>query len=154
MAITVAFDSPTIQVDATNIGDPFSPFRDGGLGSDGDNGIGNRDCCGGIGDRDGRKPGITGGGRRHNATAPQLLYKVDPEFSEEARKAKFSGVVVLAIEVDANGRATAFRVIQGPGLGLEEKAIDAVKQWRFRPGLQDGKPVSTSAIIQVNFRLL
>jgi len=153
MAITVAFDSPTIQVDAANIGDPLSTLPNGGLGRNGVNGIGDHGCCGGIGDGDRGRPGITSGGR-HNVTAPQLLYKIDPEFSEEARKAKFSGVVILAIEVDPNGRATGFRVIQSPGLGLDQKAIDAVKQWRFRPGLEDGKPVTTNATVQVNFRLL
>jgi len=153
MAITVAFDSPTIQVDAANIGDPLSRLPNGGLGMHSVNGIGDG-CCGGDGDGVRGRPGITSGGRRHNITAPQLLYKVDPEFSEEARKAKFSGMVVLAIEVDANGRATGFRVVQSPGLGLDQKAIEAVKQWRFRPGLLDGKPVTTSATVQVNFRLL
>lgn len=87
-------------------------------------------------------------------TQPQLIYKVEPEFSEDARKAKFSGMVILAIEVDAAGHPRAFRVVQSPGLGLEQKAIDAVKQWRFKPGYQDGKPVVTSATVEVNFRLL
>jgi TonB family protein len=79
---------------------------------------------------------------------------VEPEFSEDARKAKYSGLVILAIEVDTTGHARAFRVIQSPGLGLEQKAIDAVTQWRFRPGYQDGKPVVTGATVEVNFRLL
>ena len=63
-------------------------------------------------------------------------------------------MVILAIEVDATGHARALRVLQSPGLGLEQKAIDAVTQWRFRPGYQDGKPVVTSATVEVNFRLL
>jgi len=153
MAIAVAFDSPTLEIDTANIGDPLSHLRVGEFGRNGRGGIGDHGCCGGIGNNDHGPPGMSSGGR-HSVTPPQLLYKVDPEFSEEARKAKFSGVVILAIEVDANGRATSFRVLQGPGLGLEQKAIEAVKQWRFRPGLQDGKAIVTSATVQVNFRLL
>jgi TonB family protein len=153
MAITVAFDSPTVQIDAADLGDPLSKLRMGELGSSGFNGIGDRGCCGGIGDGDKGPPGITRGSG-HPITPPQLLYKVEPEFSEEARKAKFSGVVILAIEVDATGHARGFRVLQAPGLGLEEKAIEAVTKWRFRPGYQDGKPVVSGATVYVNFRLL
>ncbi|HLK20046.1 MAG TPA: energy transducer TonB [Bryobacteraceae bacterium] len=153
MAISVAFDSPTVQIDPSKIGDPLSSLPVGALGMHGRDGIGDR-CCGpGIGNGPNGTPGITRGST-HRVTAPQLIYKVEPEFSEDARKAKFSGMVVLAIEVDASGHPRAFRVVQSPGLGLEEKAIDAVKQWRFKPGYQDGKPVVTSATVEVNFRLL
>lgn len=153
MMITVAFDSPTVEIDASNIGDPYSKLGVGALGSRGVNGIGDRGCCKGIGDGDKGTPGITSGSG-HRITPPQLIYKVEPEFSEDARKAKYSGVVILAIEVDTAGHARAFRVIQSPGLGLEQKAIEAVTQWRFRPGYQDGKPVVTGATVEVNFRLL
>jgi protein TonB len=153
MIISVAFDSPTVQIDANNIGDPLSTLPIGALGMHGDNGIGDRSCCGGIGNDHQGTPGITSGSG-HRITAPQLIYKVEPEFSEDARKAKFSGMVILAIEVDAAGHPRAFRVVQSPGLGLEQKAIDAVKQWRFKPGYEDGKPVVTGATVEVNFRLL
>lgn len=153
MAITVAFDSPTIQIDTRDIGDPLSNLPVGEFGSHGDNGIGKRGSRGGIGDGDKGPPGITYGSG-HPITPPQLIYKVEPEFSEEARKAKYSGVVILAIEVDAAGHAGGFRVLQGPGLGLEQKAIEAVTKWRFRPGYQDGKPVVSTATVYVNFRLL
>jgi len=152
MMISVAFDSPTVQIAANDIGDPFSKLGVGAAGMHGVNGVGSG-CCQGIGDDHQGPPGITSGSGRR-ITPPQLIYKVEPEFSEEARKAKFSGMVLLAIEVDAAGHPRAFRVIQSPGLGLEEKAIDAVKQWRFRPGYQDGKPVVTGATVEVNFRLL
>jgi TonB family protein len=79
---------------------------------------------------------------------------VEPEFSEAARKAKYQGVVVLAIEVDASGHPRNLRVLEQLGLGLDEKAIEAVSQWRFRPGYQDGRPVVTSATVQVSFRLM
>jgi periplasmic protein TonB len=64
------------------------------------------------------------------------------------------GVVILYGEVDTSGRLRNIRVTRGLGLGLEEKAIEAVKQWRFRPGTLDGKPVVAAAAIEVNFRLL
>ena len=153
MTMTVAFDSPTVQIDPNDIGDPLSKLKMGEFGSHGRDGVGNHGCCGGFGDGDRGTPGITGGSG-HKITPPQLIYKVEPEFSEEARKAKFSGVVILSIEVDTTGHARGFRVLQSPGLGLDQKAIDAVSQWRFRPGSQDGKPVVTGATIQVSFRLL
>jgi TonB family protein len=87
-------------------------------------------------------------------SAPSLIYKVEPEYSEEARKAKYQGVVVLYVEVDPGGRAGNLRVLNSLGLGLDEKAIDAVRKWRFRPGYKDGKPVTVVAIVEVNFRLL
>jgi TonB family protein len=87
-------------------------------------------------------------------TPPQLVYKVEPEFSEEARRAKYSGAVVLAIQVDSNGTARDIQVRQGLGLGLDEKAIEAVSHWRFRPAIVDGKPVASEAVVQVNFQLL
>ncbi len=92
--------------------------------------------------------------RGRGVTPPQLLYKVEPEFSEDARKAKYQGVVVLSIEVDASGTVRNVRVRQSLGLGLDEKAIEAVSRWRFRPGLFDGMPVVTEATVQVTFQLL
>jgi len=112
--------------------------------------IGDGGCCG-FGGNGGSIPA---GGPHHAVTGPQLLYKVEPEFSEEARKAKFEGVVVLAIEVDAHGEPHVQRIVQALGLGLDEKAMEAVRKWRFRPGYQDGKPVATGAIVEVRFRLL
>jgi len=87
-------------------------------------------------------------------TPPQLVYKVEPEFSDEARKAKHQGVVVLTIEVDSSGNVRNVRVRQSLGLGLDEKAMEAVSRWRFRPGILDGKPITTEAVVQVNFQLL
>jgi TonB family protein len=87
-------------------------------------------------------------------TAPVLLYKTQPDYTEEARKAKYQGTVLLYIEVDPSGKATNIRVQRSLGLGLDEKAIEAVKQWKFKPGYRDGNPVPVSATIEVNFRLL
>ncbi|HTM49696.1 MAG TPA: energy transducer TonB [Bryobacteraceae bacterium] len=87
-------------------------------------------------------------------TAPLLVFKVDPEYSEEARKAKYSGAVLLTIEVDQAGRTRHVHVARGIGLGLDERGIEAVKHWRFKPGLKSGMPVVVRATVEVNFRLL
>jgi TonB family protein len=87
-------------------------------------------------------------------TPPAVIYRVDPEYSEEARKAKYSGAVELRVDVDASGRVTNAAVIHSLGLGLDEKAIEAAKQWRFRPAMKDGKPIDSQVLIDLNFRLL
>lgn len=87
-------------------------------------------------------------------SAPTLVFKVEPEYSEEARKAKFQGTVVLYVVVDEKGSPRDLRVVRPLGLGLDEKAIEAVTKWRFRPGYKDGKAVPVAATIEVNFRLL
>src|SRR5579864_3742146 len=85
MPITVAIDSPTIEVNPAQIGDPASSLIIGGLGRNGFNGIGDHGCCGGIGDQTSGRPGISADGRiGHKITPPQLIYKVEPEFSEAA----------------------------------------------------------------------
>lgn len=100
--------------------------------------------------------GNTGGGPRRiggGVSAPELLYKVEPEFSEEARKAKVAGNVLVGIWVDASGNPTHVRVLRGVGMGLDEKAIEAVRQYRFKPGMENGKPVVTEVNIEVNFQI-
>ncbi len=155
MPVTVAFETPTIDVGPADVGNPTSRLIIGGLGSNGFNGIGEKGCCRGIGDQTSGKPGISTSGRiGRKITPPQLIYKVEPEFSEAARKAKYQGVVVLAIEVDADGHPRNLRILEMLGLGLDEKAIEAVSQWRFRPGYQDGRPVVTTATVEVTFRLM
>jgi TonB family protein len=94
--------------------------------------------------------GIGSGG----VTAPVLVFKKEPEYSEEARKAKYQGTVVLYVEVTPDGKAANMRVLRSLGLGLDEKAMEAVRQWKFKPGLKDGKAVTVAATIEVNFRLL
>jgi periplasmic protein TonB len=153
LPITVAFDTPA-DIASINIGDPFSRLPNGGLGANGVNGIGNHGCCQGIGESRSGPPGIGPIHRGHGVTPPQLMYKVEPEFSEEARKAKHQGMVLLSIQVDESGGVRNVRVLQSLGLGLDEKAIEAVLHWRFKPALSDGKPVPAEATVQVNFQLL
>jgi TonB family protein len=83
-----------------------------------------------------------------------VIYKVEPEYTEEARKARYQGTVILAIDVDEQGRATNVRVVQGLGLGLDEKAVAAIERWKFRPAIADGRAVRAPAVVEVNFRLL
>ena len=100
--------------------------------------------------------GNTGGGPRQvggAVSAPVLLSKIDPEFSEEARKAKASGVVVVNLWVDTQGRPSHVRVLHGMGMGLDDKAMEAVKQYRFKPAMEDGKPVTVEVNVEVEFRI-
>ena len=83
-----------------------------------------------------------------------MLSKVDPSYSKLARTAGYSGTVLVQIVVASTGLPRNIRVVRGLGLGLDEKAIEAVSQWTFRPGMKDGKPVNVMATIEVNFRLM
>ena len=119
------------------------PFQSSGSGTGGDIGTGSND-------------GIRGGVFRigGGVSAPRLIYKVEPEYSEEAREAKYQGTVVLAIQVWEDGRAHNIRVIRSLGIGLDKKAIQAIQKWKFVPGKKDGVPVKVRANVEVNFRLL
>jgi protein TonB len=149
------------QVNMQQYGDPLAklgppsngPGSGGGIGSGSGGGVGSGKG-GGFGPGEGG--GVGGGVFRMGGgvSAPTVLLKVEPEYSEEARKAKYQGTVVLYVEVDANGRPRNLKVVRSLGLGLDEKAIEAVEKWKFRPGYKDGKPVTVAATIEVNFRLL
>ncbi len=84
--------------------------------------------------------------------APRLLRKVEPSYTPEAREALREGTVVLRVEIWEDGRAHNIRVLSGLGMGLDESAIEAVKEWIFIPGTRDGKPVRAPARIEVSFR--
>jgi len=149
------------NIDSNQWGDPMAkigppsngPGSGGGIGSGKGGGIGSG-SGGGLGPGEGG--GVGGGVYRvgGGVTAPSLLQKIEPEYSEEARKAKYQGTVTLYIQVDPNGKAINMRVLHSLGLGLDEKAMEAVKKWKFKPGTKDGKPVTVEAQIEVNFRLL
>ena len=86
--------------------------------------------------------------------APRLEAKVEPQYTEAARAAKIQGTVALMVDIDPQGAATNFEVIRSLEPGLDQKAIEAVQQWRFKPGAKDGAPVTVRATIEVNFRLM
>jgi len=151
------------NVDMANFGDPLSsiiggppsngPGSGGGIGTGRGGGVGSgRGGDVGEGEGGGFGGGVfrVGGG----VTSPVPVYKIEPEYSEEARKAKYQGTVVLSVIIDSTGKPTNLKVLRPLGLGLDEKAIEAVQKWRFRPGTKEGKPVAVYATIEVNFRLL
>jgi len=86
-------------------------------------------------------------------TAPSLLYKVEPGYSEEARAEKVLGAVLLGVVIGTDGLAHDINVLNGVGAGLDEKAVEAIQKWHFQPGTKDGDPVQVRAKIEVDFRL-
>jgi TonB family protein len=93
------------------------------------------------------------GGYPATSIGPVLIKKIEPEFTAEARAAKFQGTVTVSAIIGADGVPGDIRLVHSLGMGLDEKAIEAVKQWRFRPATKDGKPVAMMSMIEVNFRL-
>ncbi len=149
------------NINANNFGDIQSklgiPSNGTGFGGGIGSGIGGGVGSGkGAGVGPGSGGGFGGGAYRigGGVSAPTVLSKVEPEYSEEARKAKWQGTVVLQLVVDDQGRPQGLKVLRSLGLGLDQKAIEAVEKWRFKPGMKDGKAVPVMATIEVNFRLL
>ena len=147
---------PDVRLD--RIGHPLGTggILSGGRGGPGGLGDG---CCGGIGDSTG--PGVQTGVPPRGSAAqirpsrmPKVIYKVEPEYSEQARKAKVQGSVIVTATVGIDGRLRDIRVVTPLGLGLDERAVEAVSLWRFQPATADGKPVPYPVQIEVNFRLL
>jgi periplasmic protein TonB len=143
-----------------NYGDPAGvpgppssgPGTGGGIGTGTGGGVG-PGKGGGVGPGEGG--GIGGGIFRvgGGVSAPSIIYRVEPTYSEEARKAKYQGVVVLSAIVRKDGSIEILKVVRSLGLGLDENAIQALKQWKFRPGLRNGVPVDVALNIEVNFSL-
>lgn len=144
-----------------NLGDPLSKVigppsngtgSGGGIGSGSGGGVGSGT---GPGVGPGWGGGIGGGAYRvgGGVSAPRVLSAPDPDYSEEARKAKYQGTVVLWCIVGPDGRVRDVKVQRSLGLGLDEKAIEAVRQWKFEPARKDGQPVAVQIGIEVNFRL-
>ena len=86
-------------------------------------------------------------------SAPKAVFSPDPEYSEEARKAKYQGTCLLDLVVDANGHPTNIKVISALGMGLDEKAMESVRNWKFEPGQKDGHPVAVEIAVEVDFHL-
>lgn len=159
--IVVQPDAPLPDVASVNFGNPLGVTgppssgvgSGGGIGSGKGGGVGSGS---GVGFGPGSGAGYGGGVYKigGGVSSPVPIFKPEPEYSEEARKAKYQGSVTLAIVIMPDGSTSNIRVIRPLGLGLDEKAIEAVRKWRFRPSLKDGKPVAVSANVEVNFRLL
>ncbi len=128
------------------------PGVGGGIGTGQGRGVGEGSGPGvGEGEGGGFGGGVfsIGGG----VTTPTLLAQLLPEYSEEARKAKYEGTVILETIVRRDGTVEVVRVTRSLGYGLDDKAIEAVIQWRFRPGMRNGEPVDVALKIEVNFNL-
>jgi TonB family protein len=145
---------PNIGVPQSKIAGPESngTGSQAGIGSGSGGGIG-AGTGGGVGLGSG---GGTGGGPLRiggGVSAPRAIYSPDPEYTEEARKAKYQGVVVLWLVIGPDGRPRDVRVARALGMGLDQKAVEAVRQWKFEPAMKDGKPVAVQLNVEVNFRL-
>ncbi|MDR3749745.1 MAG: energy transducer TonB [Acidobacteriota bacterium] len=175
-AIVIRNDHPKLAVEPTvvvppeikmasnmpNLGNPLNAVPNGppsnGTGSGGGIGSG---AGGGVGSGTGpgvgpgRGGGVGGGVFRvgGGVSAPRALDTPDPEYSEEARKAKYQGTCLLWLIVGADGRPHDVKVARALGMGLDERAIEAVKNWKFQPAMKDGKPVAVQINVEVNFRL-
>jgi len=90
----------------------------------------------------------------NGVAAPSVLHKQEPTYTEEARVAKYQGTVVLKVEIEPDGTPHNIQIVRGLGFRLDDQAVDAVNQWKFKPGTKDGVPVTVAAQIEVNFRLL
>ena len=159
--IVVQPNAPLPNVASINLGNPLGVTgppsngtgSGGGIGSGKGGGVGSGS---GVGFGPGSGAGYGGGVYKigGGVSAPVPIFKPEPEYSEEARKAKYQGSVTLSIVIMPDGSTSNIRVIRPLGLGLDEKAIEAVTRWRFRPSLKDGKAVAVTANVEVNFRLL
>ncbi len=173
-AVVIRNDNPKLAVEPTvvippqihlpqtgTLGDPLSavlgppsngPGFGGGIGSGSGGGVGS-------GTGPGVGPGVgggIGGGVYHvggGVSAPRPIYAPDPDYSEEARKAKYQGTVVLWVIVGTDGHPRDIRVYRSLGMGLDEKAIERIRTWRFEPAHKGGVPVAVQVNIEVSFRL-
>jgi periplasmic protein TonB len=121
----------------TNSGGGSGPGKGDGYGPGFDRGMG-----GWI-----YRPGFGG------VTYPVPVLTPEAEFSDEARRAKYQGICMVAIIVDSNGYPQNPRVVRSLGMGLDEKALDAIMKYRFKPAMKGGRAVPVSITLQVDFRL-
>ena len=172
-AIVISNTSPKLPVEPTVVapqinlqqlgplGDPISHVlgpvsngtgASGGIGSGGYGGVGSGK---GPGVGPGEGGGIGGGYYRigGGVSSPVPIYDPDPEYSDEARKEKYQGTVILWVVIGSDGLPHQMKVQQSLGMGLDEKAMDAVKKWRFKPAMRNGQPVPVAVNVEVNFRL-
>jgi len=175
-AMVIRNDNPKLPVEPTvvvppqiklasnmpNLGNPLTSIPSGppsnGTGSGGGIGSGSGGGVGsgtGPGVGPGRGGGYGGGVFRvgGGVSAPRALDTPDPEYSEEARKAKYQGTCVLWLIVGPDGKPRDIKVARALGMGLDQKAIEAVRNWKFEPAMKDGKPVAVQINVEVNFRL-
>jgi protein TonB len=88
-----------------------------------------------------------------NVKAPVIITRVDPDYTEIARKARIAGVVIIEAVIDKQGNVTEARILKPLPMGLDQQALAAIRQWKFRPGTLNGQPVAVYYNLTVNFRL-
>src|ERR1044071_8453525 len=148
------------RINLLNLGDPngvpgppsAGPGVGGGIGTGQGRGVGEGKGPGvGPGEGGGNGGGVfrVGGG----VNPPTVVSRVEPQYSEEARKARYQGTVVLEAIVRRDGTVDIQRVVRSLGFGLDENAIQALQQWRFRPGTKDGIAVDSTVDVEVRFNL-
>jgi protein TonB len=145
-------DQPGVVTDAPPAAASNGPGSGGGAGTGQGTGIGEGDGSG-IGPGSG---GGTGGGPYRagsGISAPGILREVKPDYTEDARRRGIEGDVVLEIVVRRDGAVGSVKLLQGLGAGLNERAIDAVRQWRFSPARRQGVPVDVMVEVAVEFKL-
>jgi protein TonB len=158
---TVVADMKLPQSPMPNLGTPTGPtvtVASNGSGSGGGIGSGSG---GGVGSGKGNGIGAGSGGNfgggvyrpGNGVSPPEEIYSVEPEFSDEARKARYSGTVLVGLIVGADGLPHNAHIVRALGMGLDEKALEAVKQFRFKPGMKDGHPVACEISIEITFNL-
>lgn len=170
-AVVVRNEHPDLAVEPTivgppslppvsQMGDPLAGVLPPSNGTGSRSGIGSGEGGGvgsglGPGFGPGNGGGAGGGSYRvgGGVSAPRAIYAPDPEYSDEARQAKYQGKVLLWIVVGPDGRPRDVRVARSLGMGLDEKAIEAVRKWRFEPSMLDGHPVAVQVNVEVSFRL-
>ena len=158
----IALQLPPPRLNLLNIGDPDGIVGPPSSGPGTGNGIGDGDGNGigpsrgpGVGPGDPNGTGRPGSPRSSGGdlVRPVLVSQILPEYSEDARRARLQGRVILDTIVLEDGSVKVVRVIQGVGFGLDEQAIAAVLQWRFRPGRVNGRPAPMAMNVEVNFNL-
>ena len=161
-SILVPPDVIVPSVNLANYGDPLAKLgppsngtgSGGGIGSGKGGGVG-AGSGGGVGPGEG---GGFGGGiyhvGDHGLTLPVALYKPEPEYSDDARRAHLMGEVLVQLIIDETGHTRDFKIVRSLGLGLDEEALKAVAKWRFKPAMKDGKPVAIIGEVHVGFHLL
>ncbi|HEY6970454.1 MAG TPA: energy transducer TonB [Candidatus Angelobacter sp.] len=170
--VVVANDHPHLPVEPTivapnlhvpqpeHMGDPLSRLVTPSNGSGVSAGLGSGNGSGvGSGGGPGFGPGSGGGyggsvfSVGNGVTAPRVIYDPDPEYSPEARAARYQGTVKLWAVIGPDGRTRELRVQQSVGMGLDEKALEAVRKWRFEPATMNGHPVAVQIEVEVGFHL-
>jgi len=147
-----AQDRAGVLTDAAATMESSGPGVGGGAGTGRGTGVGEGDGSG-IGPGSG---GGTGGGPYRPGSgivAPGLLHEVKPDYTEAARRRGIEGDVVLEIVVRSDGGVGTVRILQGLDPGLDQRAIEAVRQWRFSPARRLGSPVDVIVEVAVEFKL-